>query len=65
MLAAAHILRSDPQARVTLVEARDRIGLSLAYSTPDQNHLLKVRVGNMSALPDDPRHVLDWLSAKG
>lgn len=65
VLAAAHILRSDPQARVTLVEPRDRIGLGLAYSTPDQNHLLNVRAGNMSALADDPRHFLDWLAEKG
>lgn len=65
VLAAAHILRSDPMARVTLVEPRDRIGLGLAYSTPDQNHLLNVRAGNMSALSDDPRHFLDWLAAKG
>lgn len=64
VLAAAHILRSDPQARVTLVEPRDRIGLGLAYSTPDQNHLLNVRAGNMSALADDPRHFLDWLAAR-
>jgi uncharacterized NAD(P)/FAD-binding protein YdhS len=65
VLAAAHILRSDPLVRVTLVEPRDRIGLGLAYSTPDQNHLLNVRAGNMSALADDPRHFLDWLSARG
>lgn len=65
VLAAAHLLRSDPQARVTLVEPRDRIGLGLAYSTPDQNHLLNVRAGNMSALADDPRHFLDWLGTKG
>lgn len=65
VLATAHILRSDPSARVTLVEPRDRIGLGLAYSTPDQNHLLNVRAGNMSALADDPRHFLDWLAGKG
>lgn len=65
VLAAAHVLRQDPAARVTLVEPRDRIGLGLAYSTPDRNHLLNVRAGNMSALADDPRHLLTWLSDKG
>lgn len=65
VLAAAHILRGDPMARVTLVEPRERIGLGLAYSTSDQNHLLNVRAGNMSALADDPRHFLDWLAEKG
>lgn len=65
VLAAAHVLRTDPAARVTLVEPRDRIGLGLAYSTPDRNHLLNVRAANMSALSDDPRHFLDWLARKG
>lgn len=65
VLAAAHLLRSDPAARVTLVEPRDRIGLGLAYSTPDRNHLLNVRAANMSAFPDDPDHFLSWLAAKG
>lgn len=65
VLAAAHLLRRDPQARVTLVEPRDRIGLGLAYSTSDQNHLLNVRAGNMSALADDPQHFLDWLGTNG
>lgn len=65
VLAAAHILRTSPLSRVTLVEPRDRIGLGLAYSTPDRNHLLNVRAGNMSALADDPCHFLDWLARKG
>lgn len=65
VLAAAQILGCDPLSRVTLVEPRDRIGLGLAYSTPDQNHLLNVRAGNMSALHDDQRHFLDWLAAHG
>lgn len=65
VLAAAQILRSDPLSRVTLVEPRDRIGLGIAYSTSDQNHLLNVRAGNMSALADDPRHFLDWLATHG
>lgn len=65
VLAAAHILRGSATARVTLVEPRDRIGLGIAYSTPDQNHLLNVRAGNMSALADAPRHFLDWLESRG
>lgn len=65
VLAAAHLLRADPTSCVTLVEPRDRIGLGLAYSTPDRNHLLNVRAGNMSALADAPRHFLTWLSARG
>lgn len=65
VLSATQILRCDPLSRVTLVEPRDRIGLGLAYSTLDQNHLLNVRAGNMSALADDPRHFLDWLASQG
>lgn len=65
VLAAAPILRGDPAVRVTLVEPRERIGLGLAYSTPDRNHLLNVRAANMSAFPDDPNHFLSWPAAQG
>ncbi len=65
VLAAAHILRGDPAVRVTLVEPRERIGLGLAYSTPDRNHLLNVRAANMSAFPEDPNHFLSWLAGQG
>lgn len=65
VLAAAHILRTDDRACVTLVEPRNRIGLGLAYSTSNKNHLLNVRAANMSAFADDPGHFLGWLARNG
>jgi uncharacterized NAD(P)/FAD-binding protein YdhS len=50
---------------VTLIEKRPEIGRGLAYHTGNPDHLLNVRVANMSALPDDPDHFWRWLSARG
>lgn len=52
--------------RVTLVERREgQIARGVAYSAADDSHLLNVRAGNMSALPDDPGHFVRWLEANG
>jgi uncharacterized NAD(P)/FAD-binding protein YdhS len=51
--------------RVTLIEMRPDIGRGLAYHTGNSEHLLNVRVANMSALPDEPDHFWRWLSARG
>lgn len=57
-LTAVHILRQNPvnQVRVVLVEQHSRPGRGLAYRTWDDNFLLNVPAGNMSALADDPDH---------
>ena len=49
--------------RVTLIERRSEIGRGLAYHTGNPDHLLNVRAGNMSALPEDPDHFVRWLAA--
>jgi len=36
----------------------------LAYGTTDPRHLLNVRVGAISAFPDEPGHFLDWLKKR-
>jgi uncharacterized NAD(P)/FAD-binding protein YdhS len=41
------------------------VGRGLAYATDDPRHLLNVRVANMSAYPDEPGHLLDWLRRTG
>src|SRR5438105_4153358 len=44
---------------------RDReLPVGVAYSTRRPEHLLNVSVDKMSALADQPRHFLDWLSAR-
>jgi uncharacterized NAD(P)/FAD-binding protein YdhS len=50
--------------RVTLIERRSEIGRGLAYHTGNPDHLLNVRAGNMSALPEDPDHFVRWLAAR-
>ncbi|QOZ38280.1 FAD/NAD(P)-binding protein [Bradyrhizobium sp. CCBAU 53421] len=50
--------------RVTLVEQRPEIGRGIAYHTGNPDHLLNVRVANMSALPDQPDHFWRWLASR-
>ena len=57
-LTAVNILRENPQGsiRIILIDRGNRPGRGLAYGTWDDNFLLNVPAGNMSALPDDPNH---------
>jgi uncharacterized NAD(P)/FAD-binding protein YdhS len=63
-LLAVHLLARPTADRVLLIDRRARFGPGLAFSSRNQNHLLNVRVGNMSAFPDRPRHFLDWLTRR-
>ncbi len=48
---------STRDLRATLIEKRPDIGRGIAYRPPAiPDHLLNVRVANMSALPDQPDH---------
>ncbi|MDR6787444.1 putative NAD(P)/FAD-binding protein YdhS [Sphingomonas sp. BE138] len=61
-LLAINLLRHDGP-RATLVERRPaQLGRGVAYSAAHEDHLLNVRAGNMSALPDDPDHFVRWLT---
>jgi uncharacterized NAD(P)/FAD-binding protein YdhS len=60
---ALHLLKAGPpDLRITLVERTPGFGRGLAFGTHNPRHLLNVRVGNMSAFPDDPQHLERWLS---
>lgn len=64
VLLAYQLLRNRNSGfRVTLIERRTGIGRGLAYHTDNPEHLLNVRLANMSALPDDPDHFWRWLTA--
>jgi uncharacterized NAD(P)/FAD-binding protein YdhS len=63
-LVAVHLLRNGFQGRVTIIEPRERLGLGLAYSTPFDQHLLNVPADDMTALPAQRSHFLDWLRAR-
>jgi hydroxyacylglutathione hydrolase len=43
---------------VILIDPRADLGFGLAYSTPSYRHLLNVTAGKVSALPDQPNHLL-------
>ncbi len=62
-LTAVNLLRAaaDPAVSIVLIERRSRFGRGLAYQTWDDNLLLNVPAGNMSALPDEPGHFVDYL----
>ena len=64
LLAYQLLHRSTPDFRVTLIEKRPDIGRGLAYHTGNPEHVLNVRVANMSALPDEPDHFWRWLTSR-
>lgn len=63
-LQAINLLRHDGP-RATLIERAETPGLGLAYGAARPDHILNVRAGNMSALPDDPGHFVRWLEREG
>ena len=62
VLTAVHLLRRGTP-RVTLVERR-RLG-GAAYRTDDDAHLLNVRAGDLSGLPQDPESFVRWAQGRG
>ena len=50
---------------IVVIEPAEEIERGLAYATTDPRHLLNVRVANMSALADQPSHLLNWLRSRG
>ena len=64
-LLAINLLRHEGP-RATLIERRpSQVARGVAYSAAHPSHLLNVRAGNMSALPDEPDHFVRWLEARG
>jgi uncharacterized NAD(P)/FAD-binding protein YdhS len=49
--------------RIKLIDQYGRHGLGQAYSTVDRAHRLNAMAGQMSALSDDPDHLLRWAVA--
>ena len=68
-LTAAQLLACAADRRlalhVTLIDRQGRHGLGLAYSTSHPAHLLNAMAGQMSAVPDDPDHLVRWAAAAG
>lgn len=66
-LVAANLLRhqGEEHLEVNLVEKRQKIGRGVAFSTPEDVHLLNVPAAKMGAFPDDPEHFHRWLQEHG
>ena len=62
-LQAINLLRHHGP-RATLIERRAEAARGVAYSAAHPDHLLNVRAGNMSALPQDPDHFARWLERR-
>ncbi|MFC5371087.1 FAD/NAD(P)-binding protein [Brevundimonas faecalis] len=62
LLTTLNILRMSPDISVQLIERRGVFGLGPAYATGNPKHVLNVRLSNMSAFPDQPHHLADWMA---
>ena len=62
VLTAIHLARIAPpdRVRITLLNPTPDIGRGLAYRFDDDNLLLNVPAGNMSALADEPMHFVSY-----
>jgi len=64
VLTAVHLSRKLPEAELWLIEKASRFGEGAAYGTREADHVLNVRLDNMSAFPDDPDHLSCWLATQ-
>lgn len=64
-LVACELLSRDAPMDVDIYEARDEIGRGLAYSTRDDHHVVNVPAAKLSAVADEPDHLVRWLAANG
>ncbi len=61
---AAHLAARPHAPRIVLLERSRRLGVGLAYGTPDSEHVLNVRASGMSFRADSPDHFSAWLKGK-
>jgi uncharacterized NAD(P)/FAD-binding protein YdhS len=64
LLTAVHLSRKLPDAQLWLIEKGPRFAEGAAYNTREAEHVLNVRLNNMSAFPDDPDHLSRWLASQ-
>ncbi len=60
---AINLLRCIPWLEIGIVDNGARPGQGVAYSTKNESHLLNVPAENMSAVPQDAAHFLEWTRA--
>jgi len=59
----AHATARQIPVSITLIDGHGRHGLGQAYSTTHPGHLLNAMARQMSALHDDPDHLVRWAAA--
>lgn len=65
VMAAVNLARLGlPSERITLINHRRPTGRGVAYGTRRMEHLLNVSARNMSAFPDQPDHLVEWLRTR-
>jgi uncharacterized NAD(P)/FAD-binding protein YdhS len=66
VITAVTLLRqADAPVQVMVVERAGVLGPGLAYGTVEPHHLLNNYAGRMSALEDDPDHLVRWGQERG
>jgi uncharacterized NAD(P)/FAD-binding protein YdhS len=65
VVTAAALLRGTAAVDVTLVERSEVAGPGLAYATTDPHHLLNNYAARMSAVEQDPEHLVRWCRSQG
>ncbi len=64
-MAAVNLVRlSKNPLRVVIVNSGSPLGRGVAYGTRRAEHLLNVAARNMSAFPDRPNHLVEWLGTR-
>lgn len=64
-LTAIQLLEKSKTISVKIIHSGPALGLGVAYSTNEMEHLLNVPAGRMSAFPSIPAHFTDWLVKNG
>lgn len=65
-LTAVHALRQGGRPpRFVMIDKDGRHGLGQAYATTDPRHLLNACASRMSAVADDPDHLMRWARSRG
>jgi uncharacterized NAD(P)/FAD-binding protein YdhS len=65
VMTAVNLTRLSPHPlHVTIINERLPTGRGVAYGTRRMEHLLNVAARNMSAFPDQPEHLLQWLRTR-
>ena len=64
-LTAVALAGASGSIPITLLDTAGAFARGVAYGTDEPHHLLNVPAGRMTAVPEQPEHLLKWLAARG